>query len=36
MQYVAVAEIEDYEMVVLDGGISQTAVEIGLTTRVLR
>jgi predicted nucleic acid-binding protein len=36
MQYVAVAEIEDCEMIALDGGVYQAAIEIGLKARLLR
>jgi len=36
MQYVAVAEIEGCEMVTLDGGVYQAAIEIGLAARLLR
>ena len=36
MQYVAVAEIERCELVTLDGGPYQTAVEIGTPARLLR
>jgi predicted nucleic acid-binding protein len=36
MQYVAVAEIEGGELVTLDGGIRQAAVELRLPVRLLR
>ena len=36
MQYVATAEAERCELVTLDGGPYQTAVEIGLPVRLLR
>jgi predicted nucleic acid-binding protein len=36
MQYVAAAEAEQCELVTLDGGPYQTAVEIGLPVRLLR
>jgi len=36
MQYVAVAELEGCEMVTLDGGVYQAAIERGIPARLLR
>jgi predicted nucleic acid-binding protein len=36
MQYVALAEFEQCEVVTLDGGIYQMAIEIGVRARLLR
>jgi predicted nucleic acid-binding protein len=36
MQYVAVAEVENGELITLDGGPYQAAIEIGVPARLLR
>ena len=36
MQYVAVAELEQAEIVTIDGGVRQAALELGVPVRLLR